>query len=107
MPLFETFRRRYVLLITRACLLSASNRPANIRVTPQELRMLRVGLLVPPSFANLSFAPLAVFDAANLMLGEVYYEQHVVSASYQPGVVAVRRQSSQRSQLVSSRTNLA
>jgi hypothetical protein len=43
--------------------------------------MLRVGLLVPPSFANLSFAPLAVFDAANLMLGEVYYEQHVVSVS--------------------------
>jgi transcriptional regulator GlxA family with amidase domain len=31
--------------------------------------MLRVGLLVPPNFANLSFAPLAVFDAANLMLG--------------------------------------
>ena len=43
--------------------------------------MLRVGLLVPPSFASLSFAPLAVFDAANLMLGEVYYEQHVVSVS--------------------------
>src|SRR5712671_2588803 len=43
--------------------------------------MLRVGLLVPPSFANLSFAALAVFDAANLMLGEVYYEQHVVSVS--------------------------
>jgi putative intracellular protease/amidase len=43
--------------------------------------MLRVGLLVPPSFANLSFASLAVFDAANLMLGEVYYEQHVVSVS--------------------------
>jgi len=43
--------------------------------------MLRVGLLVPPSFANLSLQPLAVFDAANLMLGEVYYEQHVVSVS--------------------------
>jgi hypothetical protein len=39
--------------------------------------MLRVGLLVPPNFANLSFAPLAAFDAANLMLGEPYYEQHV------------------------------
>jgi hypothetical protein len=55
--------------------------------------MLRVGLLVPPSFANLSFAPLAVFDAANLMLGQVYYEQHVVSEKWRakyPGAPPVR-----------------
>ncbi len=31
-------------------------------------------------FANLSFAPLAVFEAANLVLGEPFYELHVVSA---------------------------
>src|SRR6201998_1261482 len=41
--------------------------------------MLHVGLLLPPRFANLSFAPLAVFEAANMMLGEPYYEPHVVS----------------------------
>src|ERR1700739_2049229 len=40
--------------------------------------MLHVGLLLPPRFANLSFAPLAVFEAANMMLGEPYYEPHVV-----------------------------
>ena len=43
--------------------------------------MLHVGLLLPPRFANLSFAPLAVFEAANMMLGEPYYEPHVVSAN--------------------------
>ena len=41
--------------------------------------MLRVGLLVPPGFANLSFAPLSVFEATNTMLGEPFYEPHVVS----------------------------
>jgi transcriptional regulator GlxA family with amidase domain len=46
--------------------------------------MLRVGLLVPPSFANLSFAPLSVFEAANMMLGEPYYEPHIVSVSGGP-----------------------
>src|SRR5258708_23294727 len=43
--------------------------------------MLHVGLLLPPRFANLSFAPLAVFEAANMMLGEPYYQPHVVSAN--------------------------
>jgi transcriptional regulator GlxA family with amidase domain len=36
--------------------------------------------LLPPGFANLSFAPLAVFEAANMVLQEPYYELHVVSA---------------------------
>jgi transcriptional regulator GlxA family with amidase domain len=43
--------------------------------------MVRVGLLLPPRFANLSFAPLAAFEAANLVLGEGFYDLHVVSAS--------------------------
>ncbi|HEY4404286.1 MAG TPA: GlxA family transcriptional regulator [Xanthobacteraceae bacterium] len=43
--------------------------------------MVSVGLLLPPRFANLSFAPLAVFEAANMVLGEGLYDMHVVSAS--------------------------
>ena len=46
--------------------------------------MLRVGLLVPPGFANLSFAPLSVFEATNMMLGEPFYEPHVVSVNGGP-----------------------
>jgi transcriptional regulator GlxA family with amidase domain len=42
--------------------------------------MVHVGLLLPPRFANLSFAPLAAFEAANLVLGEEFYRLHVVSA---------------------------
>jgi transcriptional regulator GlxA family with amidase domain len=43
--------------------------------------MVRVGLLLPPRFANLSFAPLAAFETANMVLGEAFYDLHVVSAS--------------------------
>jgi transcriptional regulator GlxA family with amidase domain len=39
----------------------------------------RVGLLLPPGFANLSFAPLSVFEAANQTLPRPRYEPHVVS----------------------------
>jgi len=46
--------------------------------------VLRVGLLVPPGFSNLNFAPLSVFEATNMMLGEPYYEPHVVSVSGGP-----------------------
>jgi transcriptional regulator GlxA family with amidase domain len=41
--------------------------------------MLHVGLLLPPRFANLSFAPLAVFEAMNMTMGEPYYQPHAVS----------------------------
>jgi hypothetical protein len=37
--------------------------------------------LLSPGSANLSFAPLAAFEAANAMLAEPYYESHVVSPS--------------------------
>ena len=37
--------------------------------------------MLSPGFANLSFAPLAAFEAANTMLPEPYYEPHVVSPS--------------------------
>jgi transcriptional regulator GlxA family with amidase domain len=37
--------------------------------------------MLPPKFANLSFAPLFVFEAANMVLGEAFYDMHVVSAS--------------------------
>ena len=43
--------------------------------------MVSVGLLLPPRFVNLSFATLAVFEAADLVLGEQFYDMHVVSAS--------------------------
>jgi transcriptional regulator GlxA family with amidase domain len=43
--------------------------------------MLRVGLIVPQGFATLSFAPLTVFEAANLVLGQPFYEVHVTSES--------------------------
>ena len=43
--------------------------------------MLRVALLVPDAFATLSFAPLAVFEVANAILEEPFYEVHVVSAT--------------------------
>ena len=43
--------------------------------------MLRVALLVPDGFATFSFAPLAAFEAANLVLGECFYEVHVTSVA--------------------------
>ena len=43
--------------------------------------MLRVGLLVPDGFATSSFAPLAAFEAANLVRGECFYEVHVTSVA--------------------------
>ncbi len=43
--------------------------------------MLRVALLVPDGFATLSFAPLAVFEVANAILEEPFYEVHVASAT--------------------------
>jgi len=43
--------------------------------------MLRVALLVPDGFATLSFAPLAAFEAANLVLGEPFYDVHVTSVA--------------------------
>ena len=46
-----------------------------------ELAILRVGLLLPPGFANLSFATLAVFEVVNMISAEPYYEPHVVSVS--------------------------
>jgi transcriptional regulator GlxA family with amidase domain len=41
----------------------------------------RVGLLLPPGFANLSFAPLSVFETANQTLPQPRYEPHVLSIS--------------------------
>src|SRR5258708_4903490 len=40
---------------------------------------LNVALLLPAGFENLSFAPLAVFEAANIVLGKTLYDLHVVS----------------------------
>jgi transcriptional regulator GlxA family with amidase domain len=42
---------------------------------------MRIGLIVPPGFAVLSFAPLSVFEAANGVLGKPFYEVHAVSAT--------------------------
>jgi transcriptional regulator GlxA family with amidase domain len=46
-----------------------------------EVNIVSVGLLLPPRFANLSFAPFFTFEAANMVLGEKFYDMHVVSAS--------------------------
>jgi len=43
--------------------------------------VVTVGLLLPEGFANLSFAPLAVFEAANMILDRPFYEMHVVSVA--------------------------
>lgn len=42
---------------------------------------MRIGLIVPPGFAVLSFAPLSVFEAANGVLGKRFYEVHAVSVA--------------------------
>src|ERR1700726_5186496 len=41
--------------------------------------MVRVGMIVVPGFVGMSFAPLSVFDAANITLGEQRYEVRVLS----------------------------
>jgi len=41
--------------------------------------MLRVGLIVPHGFETMSFAPLSVFEAANLTRDKPFYEVHVAS----------------------------
>lgn len=46
--------------------------------------MVTVGLLLPEGFANFSFAPLAVFEAANVILGEPLYQVHVLSIAGGP-----------------------
>ena len=42
---------------------------------------MRIGLIVPPGLAVLSFAPLSVFEAANGVLGKSFYEVHAVSVT--------------------------
>lgn len=37
--------------------------------------------MLPPGFATLSFAPLAAFEIANMVLGEPLYDVHVVTAN--------------------------
>lgn len=44
----------------------------------------RVGLLLPPGFAVLSFAPLAVFEAANMTTGQAFYEVTALSLDGSP-----------------------
>ncbi|HEX4160495.1 MAG TPA: GlxA family transcriptional regulator [Rhizomicrobium sp.] len=41
---------------------------------------MQIGLLLPPGFAVLSFAPLATFEAVNMVLGKTHYDVHVVSS---------------------------
>jgi transcriptional regulator GlxA family with amidase domain len=47
----------------------------------EERAILRVGLILPPGFAVLSFAPLQVFETANSVLDKSLYELHTVSAT--------------------------
>src|ERR1700736_6155748 len=46
--------------------------------------MIRVGMIVVPGFDAMSFAPLSVFDAANIMLGEQRYEVRILSETGWP-----------------------
>jgi transcriptional regulator GlxA family with amidase domain len=41
--------------------------------------MMRIGMIVVPGFDAMSFAPLSVFDAANIMLGQQRYEVRILS----------------------------
>jgi transcriptional regulator GlxA family with amidase domain len=50
----------------------------------KEVAILRVGLLVPHGFAVMSFAPLQVFETANLILERPLYEVHAVSVTGGP-----------------------
>jgi starvation-inducible DNA-binding protein len=54
---------------------------SQLTIFMREAHIVPVGLLLRPRFANLSFAPLAAFEAANLVPGETFYDLHVVSAS--------------------------
>jgi hypothetical protein len=47
----------------------------------REATVLRVGLLLPANFSVLSFAPIAVFETANGVAGERFYDIHLVSES--------------------------
>jgi transcriptional regulator GlxA family with amidase domain len=47
--------------------------------TAGEVSILRVGLLLPTGFSVLSFAPIAVFETANGVAGERFYEIYLVS----------------------------
>ena len=42
--------------------------------------MMRIGMIVVPGFDAMSFVPLSVFDAANIVLGERRYELRILSA---------------------------
>ena len=44
----------------------------------------RIGLFLPPGFAVLSFAPLAVFEAVNMTTGQAHYEVTAVSLDGAP-----------------------
>jgi transcriptional regulator GlxA family with amidase domain len=47
----------------------------------EEVAILRVGLFLPTGFSVLSFAPIAVFETANAVSGERFYDIHLVSES--------------------------
>ena len=49
-----------------------------------EVIVVRVGLIVGPGFGGMSFAPLSVFEAANLALGERRYEVRLLSEAGSP-----------------------
>jgi transcriptional regulator GlxA family with amidase domain len=55
----------------------AGRRSGGIR--HREVSILSVGLLLPTGFSVLSFAPIAVFETANGVAAERFYDIHVVS----------------------------
>ena len=47
----------------------------------REAAILRVGMIIPPGFQVMSFAPLSVFEVANEAAGERFYEVQVLSVT--------------------------
>jgi transcriptional regulator GlxA family with amidase domain len=44
-----------------------------------EATILRLGLFLPTGFSVMSFAPVAAFEAANLVAGERFYDLRILS----------------------------
>src|SRR5258705_223318 len=49
-----------------------------------EATILRLGLFLPTGFSVMSFAPIAAFEAANLVAGERFYDLRILSETGTP-----------------------
>src|SRR5258706_7214813 len=49
-----------------------------------EATILRLGLFLQPGFSVMSFAPIAAFEAANIVAGERFYDLRILSERGEP-----------------------